>query len=276
MARFDTLAQVPALNVVQTYSFNLRINLLPSCKSNVSSAGGNNLYDFDATIHYFDRYYAVDIGDASCKELIVDSVNSVIAYEEPPFFTLAPVTNSNFVLLGDTATWVVQHCNNSFVSDADLTWLAVEDPTGTIEVVSMEDISDPDNPVDLAFENYGSSGLNSFAFTPALLKANGLNPLQEICNFIRIKAIVSQCDNVNFGVRTGWNCGDYPNPDWNPEDYPPCDDVMLGLSLTFEDPFLDANVIDQPASNPNICTTSSITILLKNIDRGSVLMFKPN
>lgn len=273
IANFDTLLQVPSLNEVQTYTFNLRIHLLPSCRSNVSSSDGNNLYNFDAAITYFDRYYAKDIGDGSCMELINDEVNSVIAYEEPPFFTLSPVTSANYILLGDTATWIVQHCNTSFESDAGLTWIAVEDPTSTIDVVSMEDVTDPDNPIALTVQDYGTTGINSFAFTDGLLRANGVNTLDEICNFIRIKAIVKRCENVNFTARTGWNCDDYAS-DWNPELYPPCDDVLQGLALTFEDPFLDANVVDQPADNPNICTTSTITVLLKNIDRGAAFDVK--
>jgi gliding motility-associated-like protein len=272
-ANFDTLLQVPSLNEVATYTFNLRIHLLPSCRSNVSSSNGNNLYNFDAAITYFDRYYAKDIGDGSCMELINDEVNSIVAYEEPPFFTLTPFTNSNHILLGDTATWIVQHCNTSFESDAGLTWLAIEDPTSTVDVVSMEDVTDPDNPVPLDIQDYGTTGINSFAFTDGLLRADGVNQLEDICNFIRIKAIVKRCENVNFTARTGWNCTDY-EADWNPELYPPCDDVLQGLSLTFEDPFLDANVTDQPADNPNICATSSITILLKNIDRGAAFDVK--
>lgn len=267
-ANFDTLLQVPSLNEVQTYTFNLRIHLLPSCRSNVSSSNGTNLYDFDASITYFDRYYAKDIGDGSCMELINDEVNSTISYEDSPFFTLSPVTSANYVLLGDTATWTVQHCNTSFESDAGLTWLAVEDPTSTIDVVSMEDVTDPNNPIQLDVQDYGTTGINSFAFTDGLLRANGVNAFDEICNIIRIKAIVKRCENVNFTARTGWNCTDYA-ADWNPELYPPCDDVLQGLALTFEDPFLDANVVDQPATNPNICTTSTITVLLKNIDRGA-------
>ncbi|MFT4760163.1 MAG: hypothetical protein ACI9LN_002133, partial [Saprospiraceae bacterium] len=272
-ANFDTLLQVPSLNAVASYTFNLRIHLLPSCRSNVSSSDGNNLYNFDAAITYFNRYYAKDIGDGSCMELINDEVNSVVAYEEPPFFTLTPFSNSNHVLLGDTATWVIQHCNTSFESDAGLTWLAIEDPTSTIDVVSMEDVTDPDNPVQLDVQDYGATGINSFAFTDGLLSANGTNTLGEICNFIRIKAIVKRCENVNFTARTGWNCTEY-EANWNPELSPPCDDVLQGLALTFEDPFLDANVIDQPATNPSICTTSSITVLLKNIDRGAAFDVK--
>jgi gliding motility-associated-like protein len=267
-ASFDTLLSAPTLNEVQTYTFNLRVHLIPNCSAVVSSQKDDNLYNFDATIFYQDRYYASFIGDGSCMVPEVDSVNSIIAYEDPPTFSLTPLSNTNFTLEGDTAVWTVQHCNNSFVSDAGLTWISIEDTSGTVQIVSIEDITDSNNPINLSFQNFGNSSSKSFAYTGSLLQANGTNSLEEICNFIRIKAIANQCLNANFAVRTGWNCQPYGDPNWTPEDYHPCQEVTQDLSLTILDPFLDANVTDQPSENPEICDTSSITILLRNIDRG--------
>jgi gliding motility-associated-like protein len=267
-AKFDTLLTVPTLNEVQTYTFNLRVHLIPNCKASVGSLDGDNLYDFDATIFYRDRFYASFIGDGSCTEEKVDSVNSIVAYDNPPTLSLNAVSNTNFTLEGDTAVWTIQNCNTSFISDAGITWLSIEDLSGTIQVVAVEDITDPNNPIDLPFQNYGNTGTNSFAFTDGLLRADGTNSLEEICNFIRIKAVINQCLDANFLVRSGWNCQPY-NDQWTPELNPPCNDVTQPLSLTILDPFLDANVTDQPAQDPDICDTSSITILLRNIDRGT-------
>ncbi len=269
IAAFDTLLSVPTLNEVQSYTFNLRIHLLPNCRSTLGSSQNDNQYDFDATIFYKDRYYASFIGDGECMVAEVDNVNSNIAYSNPPSFSLNSITSDNFILEGDTAIWIVQHCNTSFVADAGLTWLAVEDTSGTLEIVSIEDITDPGNPIQLNIQNYGDQGTHTFAFTPELLKADGLNPLEDICNFIRIKATINQCLNANFLVTTGWNCTPYDVVDWTPELYPPCDITPTDLSLTVLDPFLDANVTDQPSQNPNICDTSSITVLLRNADRGT-------
>lgn len=268
-ASFDTLLSVPTLNEVQSYTFNLRLTLIPNCSSIIGSSNGDNVYDFDATIFYEDRYYASFIGDGTCVLEEIQNVNSNIAYSDPPTFALNPVTNSDFTLEGDTAIWVIQHCNNSFTSDAGITWIGISDTTGTLEIVSIENITDPSNPILLPHEDYSTDGSQVFAFTGELLKADGINAFEEICNFIRIKATINQCVNTNFEVFTGWNCELYSESDWTPELYPPCDSSNLDLSITILDPFLDANVTDQPLVNPDICDTSSITILLRNADRGT-------
>ena len=269
VAYFDTLTAVPALNDVTSYSFSFRIRTVPNCKSVAGSSDGDNSYDFDAKIVFDDRYYASVIGDGSCVESLADSVASGIFYTDPPSFTLNPASISNFELIGDTAIWELRHCNVSPTADAGLTWMAVEEPLGVIEVVSMEDISVPATPVNLTFEPYGTSGSNYFAYTPALLKVDGVNPLEDRCNTIRIKALVNQCGTFPLTARVGWNCEPYSEVNWTPELYPPCEDLTEPLSVITVDPFLAANVIDQPAIDPDICDTSTIAILLRNTDRGT-------
>ncbi|MEM8909668.1 MAG: hypothetical protein AAGD05_17605, partial [Bacteroidota bacterium] len=187
----------------------------------------------------------------------------------PPTFSFSPLTNPNFSLYGDTAVWEVQHCNTSFSADAGLTWLAIEEPNGFIEVVSIEDISVPSAPVSLTVEAYGPTNNNYFAITPGVVKADGTSPLDQICNTLRIKALVSQCGVTNLNARVGWNCIAYSEPNWNPELYPPCTDLTMPLSVNALEPFLDANIIEQPTSPPDICDTSTVTILLRNTDLGA-------
>ena len=269
VVRFDTLTEVPSLNNVLTYSFNFRIRAIPNCKTFTGSINGNNRFDFDPQIFFQDRYYATVIGDGSCSVPVVDSVDNDIFYTDPPTFNFINVTNPNYDLAGDTAVWIVQHCNTSFTSDAGVTWLSIEDSTQTIEVVSIEDISDMANITSLPFSSYGAAGENYFAFTPGLSKGDGSVPIEEVCNTIRIKALVNNCGLTNFDTKVGWNCVAYSEPGWNPELYPPCEDLVLPLSVTTLDPFLDANIIEQPATNPQICDTSTIAILVRNTDQGS-------
>ncbi len=269
IARFDTLVQVPALNNVLTNSFNFRVHLVPNCKSLTASSNNDNRFDLDPAIYYRDRYYASIIGDGSCSEVVADSVNNDIYYLDPPTFNYTNVSDPNYVLYGDTAEWIVQHCNTSFVSDAGLTWLAVEDPLGVIEVVEIEDISDPGNVTSLPITAYGSANENYFAFAPGVAKADGSALISDVCNTLRIRALVNQCGTTNFTTRVGWNCVMYTEPDWTPELYPPCDDLLLPLSVTTQDPFLDANIIEQPTTSPNICDTSTIAIIVKNTGQGT-------
>lgn len=269
VAYFDTLTAVPALNLVQSYSFNFRIRVIPDCKSPNASANDNNIYDFDPTIYFNDRFYASVIGDGSCVLPIEDSKDNDIFYTDPPTFSFNPVSDPNFELLGDTAVWEFQYCNTSFTADAGVSWVAIEQMDTSIQVVSIQDVSDPMNPVNLTISYYGAAADNFFAFSPGLLRANGSNPLDQICNTYIVKAIVNNCGTTNLTARSGWNCAAYTDPTWNPEDYPPCSDLQLPLSVIALDPFLDANIVEQPAINPDICDTSRIAILLRNTQRGA-------
>lgn len=270
VAYFDTLTAVPSLNLVQSYSFNFRIRVVPDCKSPNASANGNNQYNFDPTIFFKDRFYASVIGDGSCVLPITDSKDNDIFYTDPPTFSLNPVSDPNFELLGDTAIWEFQYCNTSFTADAGVSWLALEQAGTDVQIVSIQDVSIPSAPVNLMISEYGAASDNYFAFSPGLLQSNGSNPLNQICNTYLVKAIVNTCGTSNITARTGWNCTPYTDPAWNPEDYPPCSDLQLPLSVIPLDPFLDANIVEQPTTDPAICDTSRIAILLRNTQRGSV------
>ncbi len=267
--RFDTLTSVPSLNNVLSHSFNFRIRAIPNCRSLTSSINGNNRFDFDPEIYYEDRYYANDIGDGTCSEKVTVATDGDIFYTDPPTFNLNYVSNPNFNLAADTATWIIQHCNTSFTADAGVTWLSIEDSTFAIEVVSIEDISDPSNVTNLPFNAYGTSGENYFAFTPGLSRGDGSVPIQDVCNTLRIRALVNECGVTNFSAKVGWNCVLFTEPNWDPELYPPCEELSLDLSVTTLDPFLDGNIIEQPATDPDLCDTTAIAILVRNTNQGN-------
>ena len=267
-ARFDSLTMVPALKSGQTVPFSFRIRLMPSCQSELGSSLGNNIFDLDPSIHYIDRHYASFIGDGSCADYIIESRDADIAYTQPPTFSLVPTSNPNFSLSGDTAVWELQHCNTSFTADAGVSWFGFEDPTGAIEVVSIENIDDLGNILSLTIIPYGTDSTNYFAFADPLLRADGMSTQAQRCNTFRVKALVNNCGTTNFNARAGWNCIMYTEPNWTPDLYPPCDDQLSALSVTTLDPFLDANVVEQPATDPALCDTSAIAILVRNTDRG--------
>lgn len=268
-ARFDTLTQVPSLKSGQSVPFNLRMRLTPNCRSMFASKDGDNIIEFEPTIHYIDRHYASFIGDGSCAEAITETRIGDFFYSDPPTFSFVPITNPNFFLAGDTAVWQLQHCNTSFTADAGISWMAIEDTTGAIEVVSMTDISIPTNPVDLMVTAYDTAGGHYFAFTDGLDRADGLSSLSDRCNTILIKAVVNRCGTTDFNARVGWNCTMYRESPWDPSIYPPCDDILTPLSITTLDPFLDAEIIEQPATNTDLCDTTTVGILVRNTDRGN-------
>ncbi len=269
VAYFDTLNVVPSLNQVRSYSFNFRVRVIPNCTSIFGSSNGDNTFNFDPEIFYQNRYYANTIGDPNCVDYVIDQVDNDMTYDEPPTFSFNPITNPNFILIGDTAVWDVKLCNTSFESDAGITWFSIENLDNDIVVHSMEDISDPANVQNLSFSTYGTNGYNVFSFTDGLSKSDPASNPEDICNTIRVKATVSRCGDLFLKAKSGWSCIPYDDPNWNPEDYPPCDDLELDLSISTRDPFLDANVSVQPDPDLGICAPNNVTILIRNNDLGA-------
>ncbi len=269
VAFFDTLNIVPSLNEVRSFSFNFRVRLIPNCESLLGSSNGDNTFNFDPEIFYQNRFYAASVSDPSCVEFVNEMVDNDITYTEPPTFLLNPLTNPNFILVGDTATWTTQLCNNSFTSDAGITWIALDNIAGDVNVVSIVDVSDPLNPETLTLQPYGAVGNNVFAFSQGLQRAVGSTAPEDLCNTYVIKATVTSCGELDLLQRNGWACQPITDPTWTPEDYPPCDALEIPLSITTRDPFLDADVEIQPVADLNICDVNSVTIRLKNTDLGA-------
>ena len=264
VVHFDTLATMPALATAMTTPFNFRIRVIPNCQTATGSSMGSSSYDFDPAIYFTDRYYARLIGDGSCANQTSESADNDIQYSEPPTFSLLPITNPNVFLAGDTVSWVLQHCNTSLTSDAGITWIGFEDSTESIVVVSVEDITNPANITSLPVVEYRPAN-NYFSLTDGLRRANGVNSFDDRCNTLRVKAVVVKCGTTNFTARTGYNCIMFPDSaNWNPEIYAPCLDVTTNLSVTTLDPFLEADVIEQPLTEVPLCDTSAIGILVRN------------
>ncbi|MEL6923083.1 MAG: hypothetical protein AAFO94_03475, partial [Bacteroidota bacterium] len=268
VVRFDTLDHKPSMNLT-TSPYTFRVRAIPDCNSPNASSLGNNVYQFDPTVYFTENYYARDYGDGSCARDSVLFVDDDIIYTDAPTFSFNALSNSNYTLFADTAEWTVQHCNTAFSADAGATWLAIDNPDGVLTVLSIEDVSDPLNPVDLTVTPYGATGDSVYAFAPALLRADGFNTQEDYCNTLRIKALVNQCGVSNFTARVGWNCVAYTDPLWSPDDYPPCSDESIALSVTTQDPFLDAVETDIPATNADLCDTTYVTILVENADVGA-------
>ena len=262
---FDTLSQVPSLNAVQTYAFDLRITLVPNCGSAAGSSAGDHIFDFNPEISYVDRYYALTIGEGDCATVRQRAVNNDLVYTEPPAVALTAVSNADQLVAGDTVVWELQLCNTSFESDAGVSWLAL-DADSAVTVLEITDISDPAIDQAYAVRPYGNG--NYFAISNGLRKANGVNGFNATCNRYRVRALVNRCGTLPLTARSGYNCAPYP-ADWTPAEYPPCLGSALPLSVTTLTPFLEAEVADQTATPAGVCDTQTVTILLRNDDRGA-------
>jgi gliding motility-associated-like protein len=269
VAAWDTLAQSPVFNTASNAPFTLRVNLTPSCKSRIGSSDSDNLYAFETSIWFADRFYASFIDDGSCVEERTETIEQEIAYVNPPEISFSPLSPTDFVLLGDTVVWTFQICNNSFIGSAGSTWLALESPNGAVEIVKAEDITNPDAVQNLSVYSYGTLGNNSFVLAEGLENASAQSELDDICNIIRVKGLVSVCGTSNLSAHAGWDCLPYDPQTWNPEDYPPCNESTIPLTISTRDPFLEADVISQPGNNLDICDTASMEIVLRNVDLGA-------
>ncbi len=267
VAIFDTLNYVPALNNVTSSVFNIRVRLTPTCRSPLGSDASNRFYKFNSKMTFVDRFYANFIGDGSCVNTRNEEIVQDIEYANPPLFNFSPASNANFILLGDTAIWRLQLCNEAVEADAGLTWFAIENPDNAIEVVSMSDITDPNNIQNLPVQEYGT---NYFAFADGLKRSSGGNPFSETCNLIEVKALVQLCGTSLMTARAGWSCEPFREANWTPDLYEPCADVRFPISVSTRDPRLDAEVNFQNTIAADLCDTNTISIILKNVDLGTV------
>ena len=272
VAKFDTLTIVPSLLKATSYAFDLRIKLLPNCRSLTGSSLSNNTFKFNPKIYFRDRYYALEIGDGACSPYRRDSASNDITYSDPPALTFTPVSNPATTTVNDTATWTVKLCNTSDKGNAGTTFFSVEpDPSvRSFKVVKMTDITNAANRINLTINRFGRDSLSAFAFANGLTIASSSNTLDDVCNIVEIKATTGDCGNIKADFNAGWNCIRPTESTWSPALYPPCTDLTIAGSLSIEAPFLDANFINQSLSRPSICDTTTLEILLRNTDLGKV------
>ncbi len=222
--------------------FIFSINAIPNCQTNFGNALGTNNYSYNPGLHFYEYAYALDYGDGSCANYIEESTTGQeIRYSNPPEMNLIPVTTPTYTLLRDTAYFTVQYCNTTNNADIGFSWLALEDTLGAVELVSATDMSLPTSPVDVPFANYGITGNNYVMFTDGLDRADGANGLEVVCNTILLKTIVTQCGTLDFLAKSGWDCLS-PDASWTPEEYDPCVDLELPLSIIVREPFIDADI----------------------------------
>ena len=219
VARFDTLAHTPSLNVVKEYIFDLKAKMSPTCSAGNGNASGDGNYAISSKINYKGRYYAGTIGSGSCVEQKTETALTTLSYKNPPTVSLSPITPSIAVPTNDEAVWEVNICNTSNAG-AGLTWLAVEDPTASVTVTGIAQIPNPANPVPLNLLPYGQ---HVFAYT------GGLSGGQ--CVTLRIRAAVNGCSGAQFKLRSGWNCGPFSQPNWTPALNQSCPENTLNLGV---------------------------------------------
>ncbi|MBT8220592.1 MAG: hypothetical protein KJP00_12255, partial [Bacteroidia bacterium] len=269
VVRLDTISRVPALNDARSFEFNFRIRVVPSCRSEFGSSDGNNIYQFDPTIYYKDRYYARFIGDGSCSPEIAEALDNDIQYVNPPILSILPFTNPNIESTGDTIEFNFQVCNTSFVSDAGLNWFAIIDSASVLDIYSIEDVTDSSNTTDLLPDSFGTVN-SQFGIGNGLQKVSVASTFDDNCNVYRVKAQLNACGNYQFQALSGWNCVPFDDPNWTPDDAGSCAVVSMQATARSVDGFLDAAIFSEPVPNLGLCDTNEVTILVRNTGLGRV------
>ncbi|RMD69823.1 MAG: hypothetical protein D6818_09895, partial [Bacteroidetes bacterium] len=175
-------------------------------------------------------------------------------------------SNTQATLATDTAEWTVQVCNTSTEASTGFVWLALDDPALNVTPVQVHDITDPDTAIVVPLVD-GPQG--RYWLSGPLQPANIQHGYAEICRVFRVQAVVEACLPWQGRIAAGWGCTDEPPTGWSPDADSLCAPAALPVSLLPQNPFLDADMVDQPATNPDICDTTTLTILLRNTDRGT-------
>jgi len=167
--------------------FQLRINAVPECGSAFSGVNGSASYAITAALEYTDRYYANYTEGANCtlQERAVEERN--IIYENPPSFSLEGI-NQEVSTASNEVQWIIEHCNTSFNADAGATWIAFEIPSDSIEITTIELLSQSGAVDTLAFNTYDNTS-NIFAFTPGLSRNIGGSLQQKVLELVVLYVI---------------------------------------------------------------------------------------
>lgn len=140
-----------------------------------------------------------------------DTVTSVRTLATKTYFrptaNLLPATPQAFIPNTDTVSWTLNINNTTNYGHPDKTirnaWLSI-DANSVVQIIAIDEVTNPANPVALPFEIYNSG--NSY-----WIRFGNINPF-ESRNF-RIRAIYRDCLPQTLTATLGYSCFGYPTPD---------------------------------------------------------------
>ncbi|GEM_PF-2697679 len=267
IVRFDTLNFSPSLNVVQNYAMHLRITLQPHCQTALASTQGNGIFQFAPRVWFEDRSYAAHIGSGSCVAPKMESAGNLLTYTDPPALSISALTSTQYELIQDTACWTVQVCNTSTESHTGVVWLSLDDPTHNAPVVAVYDHTLPDTA--WAIPIFESPDGRRYWLSSPLSPATPQYDYADICRVYRIETQMEACIPWQGSIVAGWSCEPVLLANMGATIDTSCPLVQLPVAVLPQMPFIEADMVDQPLTHPDICDTTVLTILLRNTDRGT-------
>ncbi|HHB79139.1 MAG TPA: gliding motility-associated C-terminal domain-containing protein, partial [Saprospiraceae bacterium] len=260
VATFDTLTQFPSLLKITDYAIAIRFLGIPQCESNTGSFNGDNIYDFDANIFYKRNYHSFNYSGGACVIDTTYNNNTNITYSNPPEISLENLGPPTSEAVGDVFTWTIRQCNTTNYADANVSWVSIENLSTAINILSIDDISDPLNVQALTVNNIPAGGY--IAMTNGLLRAVATNTPNDICNVLKITAQLTDCGTVNAEIFTGWNCSAF-----DPLTHPFCQKTSLDVQAQSNDPLISIIQPTNLGATP-FCDTIPVELELKNTQLG--------
>ena len=263
--RLDTLDHTAELVTNHAWLYNMRVSLTPNCSSVRSSATGDQFYGMRAEPYYRDRYYARDIGAGARVLPVAEDYPFVMTYEDPASLAVDQLTAAYQRITSDSSWVVVEVCNTSTAADAARGWLTFDGGTAvTVEGAWL--IDDPNNAVPLTLVPY-SGGL--YAHTEGLKRVDGLSGSAQVCNLVRLKVRMRDCGIHSLRTAAGWACDATPPAGWTPAEDLACVDAEVLTTLEPIAPFLESDLIAQPAAAVDLCDEMTLEFQVNNARPGT-------
>ena len=166
---------------------------------------------------------------------------------------------------GQTTTVEVEICNTSTTSDAARTWITFDDTT-SLTVTAVELIDDPLNPVALTVEPFAGG---SYVHLDAKPRVNGVNPATAVCDVLRVMVQATGCGRSGMRMASGWACDAVAPAGWTPTQDQACIDDRGLVEIEPIAPFLEADLVDQPAGSVDLCVPLTLEFQVNNAGVGT-------
>lgn len=194
--------------------------------------------------------------EPTCLETISTNDTKQIV-NDPPILTLNPI-EINADGLSNVVSWDLQVCNVS-AYDAPFVWLGFENLSNQFEFISLEDVTNPLQPVAYPLTNY-TTGSSAYGMTANISAGD--------CRIYRVNAHFTACEDVEIvTAKLGWSC---VNPLLIAADefptQPNCGGANAAVDLSFK-PYngkIQADLINF-SSTIGLCEAGMLEMEFKNV-----------
>jgi len=191
------------------------------------------------------------------EEETLGSIQDTITYQHPTYTMQSPTPT---LTVDKPYADIDIQIQNTSPNGVDYHWLYMPGVSG-VDVVSVQDITDPDNPVDLTFHKDADGSVWAEIGS---LDAN------EIKN-IRFHVDYTACDDTSVAFYLGFDCVDYPADFAEAAEAMTCSGVSTEVTLQPSVAEVQLQIVEQPDSTVENCTPFTITYEVNSAQYGTVV-----